>query len=356
MAAEDGSAPDHLRYLQAAREDVRRYGFFALVRGAEARAPDRPRVGRAPRPDMNIVDLAHSPSLDFPGSTLDAIDFQAPGRATVRGFFLGLTGPMGPLPIHMTELAQLEARASTDRRPLGRFLDLLTARMLQFFYRAWANSQPVCHADRPGDDRFRQYLTRLTGAAEAPGATSAFGPLERLHYAGVFASRRSPLVLQRALSDLLATPVEIVEFTGGWCEIARSERTRLGAAGSEGAPLGGGAVLGDRVQVPDAAFTVMITAPSWARYRDFLPGGALHDRTREAVEAWKPSHLAWDLVLGLNEDKIGRIGEANCLAVQLGGEAQLGWTSWMAPQGRAVLRHDARLQPAPTLDDMEATA
>ena len=56
----------------------------------------------------------------------------------------------------------MNERRYGHKRPFGRFLDMLAGRMLQFFYRAWADSQPVSHADRPGDDRFGRYLAALS--------------------------------------------------------------------------------------------------------------------------------------------------------------------------------------------------
>jgi len=97
VAAKVGPKTEHLNFLRAAKEDVRRYGFFALIRAAEARAPPgTPRVGQARLPSQNIADMAHAPVLHFPGSTLNDIEFGPTGRARVRGQFLGLTGPMDP--------------------------------------------------------------------------------------------------------------------------------------------------------------------------------------------------------------------------------------------------------------------
>ena len=74
------------------------------------------------------------------------------GRAKLRGLWLGLTGPMGALPTHLTEFAFYERRYAKTQ-PFGDFLDLLAGRMLQLFYRVWADSQPTAQADRPDDDR-----------------------------------------------------------------------------------------------------------------------------------------------------------------------------------------------------------
>lgn len=335
MAAPDGPAPDHLNFLRLAAEQVRRFGFFPLVRAAEARAPHLPRVGRSRLPAQNVVDMAHAPTMEFPGATLEAIEFRGTGRATVRGCFVGLTGPMGALPLHLTEFAHYERRYAR-KQPFGRFLDLLTDRMLQFFYRAWADSQPACQVDRPGDDRFLGYVSTVTGATLGAGRAKAFPADNRAHYAGLFASRRSAAVLQDGLSHLLGTPVRIEEFAGGWRDIQAADRTRLGRA-DHACRLGVDAMLGGQVHLPEDSFRVAVTVSDMDGYSAFLPGGVAHERAAEATEALKPSHLDWELSL--------RIDERQAPPAVLGGGARLGWTSWVAPAGRDVMRADARLKP-----------
>ena len=85
------------------------------------------------------------------------------------------------------------------------------------------------------------------------------------------------------------------------------------------------------------AFGVAVTAASLDDYERFLPGGAAYELAREAVEALKPTHLAWELSL--------RIPETAAPGARLDGRAKLGWTSWLTPEGRDVLRADARLRP-----------
>jgi type VI secretion system ImpH/TssG family protein len=335
MAATDGPAPDHLSFLRQAAEQARRYGFFPLVRAAEARARHLPRVGRSRLPAQNVLDMAHAPSMEFPGATLEAIEFRGTGRATVRGCFVGLTGPMGPLPLHLTEFARYERRYAR-KQPFGRFLDLLTDRFLQFFYRAWADSQPACHADRPGDDRFLGYIAAVSGANLGAERATAFPAEARAYYAGLFASRRSAAVLQDGLSDLLRTPVQIEEFAGGWRDVELDDRTLLGRP-DRACRLGVDAMLGGRVNLVEDSFRVAVTVDDITAYEAFLPEGLAHRLAAEATQALKPDHLDWDLSL--------RIHETKAPPATLGGGARLGWTSWVAPAGRDVIRADARLKP-----------
>ena len=333
MAAKARPKTEHLTFLREARANVRRYGFFPLIRGAEARAPNLPRVGMARIPAENITELAHAPAVGFPGSTLDDIEFGPSGRARVRSNFLGLTGPMGALPMHLTEYAAYERRYAKSQ-PFGRFLDLITNRMLQFFYRAWADSQPAAQADRPLDDRYAGYIAALSGARDGAGGSEAFDGLRRLHYAGLFTSRRSPAVIQDGLSSLLGMPVRIREFVGSWRDIEPRDQTRLQAEGG-GNELGRGAVLGRRVRLADDKFRVIVKMPTAQAYESMLPRGEKFALVREAITALAPSHLDWDIELEINEREAP--------PARLDGNTRLGWTGWLATAGADVVRREARL-------------
>ncbi len=329
MAPADRPPSQHLDFLAAAAKTVRQWGLFPIVRGAEARAGRLPRVGRARLPSQNIVDLAQAPSLAFEAHTLDRLDIKG-GRATVAGHWLGLTGPMGPLPIHLTEFAAYEARYAKSR-PFGRWLDVLAGRMLQFFYRAWGDSQPVVSLDRPDDDQFSAQLGALTGATRGVSDRSAFPPLARLHYAALFGGRRSAVAIEDALSHLMRQRVALLEYQPRWRDIEPGDRTRLGNAY---ATLDGDAVLGSRVRTVSDAFRVVIRAASERDYRSLLPGGARYAIAAEALDAFAPSHLEWDLAV--------EVGAGEAFPARLDGRSQLGWIGWLGkPQD---VRRDAHLR------------
>ncbi len=333
MAVAGGPPSDHLNYFRRVAEVVRKYEFFALLRWGETRAPALPRIGRSLLPSQNVADLAHGSTLDFPGATLDGVEFTLSGRARIRSVFLGLTGPMGPLPLHLTEFAQYEQRYARSR-PFGRFLDLLTDRFLQYFFRAWADTQPAVHADRKDDDRFADYLTWLSGARAGVPPGAALPLRARLPYLGIYISKRSPSAIQDCLVHLLKVRAGIQEFIARWRTIVPQDRTRIGRQGAFNV-LGQGAVLGRRVNVVDDTFRVTLDLADMREYGDYLPSGAKFALAREALDALAPSHLDWEIELHIDERKVTRAA--------LDGATALGWTSWLQPQGRPTLRRDARL-------------
>lgn len=323
MAAEDRTQAHDLIDWSAMAADLKRSGLFAVLRQAEARAADKPRIGAARRPDQAIVDLVQEPSLGFAASTLDTLEFRH-GRPRLSGEWLGLLGPMGPMPIHMTEFAVYERRYA-KKQPFGDWLNVLSARMLQLFYRAWAESQPAAQADRPGDDRFALWLAALCGGSEGAHDGSSFNGRARLHYAALFAGPRSAVAMEDALGHLLRQPATVIEFVPRWRDMEREDRTRLGRSY---ATLGEDAVLGSRIYSASDAFRVVVRAQNHADYLSLMPGGERFAVAAEAIEAFKPTHLEWDLCVELADD--------HAPAARLDGRTRLGWTGWIKPR-------DARL-------------
>jgi len=327
----DASTDDHVGFLRAAAESARRYGLFPLARGAEARAPGLPRIGRARRPAQSVADLAQVPTLAFPDATMAAVEIRN-GRPQLEGYWLGLTGAMGPLPTHLSEFAYYERRYSRVR-PFGRWLDLIANRMLQLFFRAWGDSQPAVQADRPADDRFARYLAALSGAAEGVEERALFPRAARLHYAGTFGSRRSAVAIEDALGHLLRQRVRVREFQPRWREIDRDDQSRLGR---RFANLGDGTALGSRALIASDAFRVVIRAGDFNEFERLMPTAPRFAIMQEALDALAPGHLEWDVTVELEE--------RHARPARLDGRTRLGWTGWVKPDPASTrVRADAHL-------------
>ncbi|MEM7666602.1 MAG: type VI secretion system baseplate subunit TssG [Pseudomonadota bacterium] len=328
MATEDRQARAYLTFAEEAAKKPKRFSLFALVRGLSARAMDKPPVGRSKLPSQDIVHLRQIPHTHFPAPTLGEVEIKK-GRAEAGGYWLGLTGPMSPLPLHFTEFAAYE-RKYAKAKPFGEFLDMLAGRFLQLFYRAWAVTQPAVQADRPEHDRFASYVERLTGATEGAGATSAFPAVSRLHYAALFASRRSAGAIEGGLQHLLGLPVELREYMPVQQHIERGDQTRLGRQHS----ALGEAVLGARVFMVTDNFEVRINARNLSDFRQLQPDGGMFKVAAEALDALAPSHLEWTITLCLPQSKVK--------PARLDGQARLGWSSWVGEDPRTAANDDLR--------------
>jgi type VI secretion system protein ImpH len=352
MDAVSGPATDDLIALLAdVAPQADRWELFALARGIEQARPAAPRIGTALDPADELVDWAHEPSLNFPRTTVARFE-DGPRRPRVRSQHLGLTGPMGPLPLHMAEIALAERRVPGPQ-PYGDFLDLLSARMLQAFYRAWSQSEPCAQADRPADDGFATILGAVSGAADLrfAGATDRdhpagdrFDDWRRLAYGGHLQGLRSASAVADVLAHLLGRPVTVEEAVGRWRAIPLDARSRIGARRGAHAQLGQGATLGERFFAVEWDVAINVTARDAAELDTLLPGGDANRLLVEAATAVLPPSLDWTIRVEIAEAaapaaRLGRTGETGTPP-----GTRLGLTGWMAPRGgQRRPRRDVRL-------------
>lgn len=328
MAAEDRQARAYLTFAEEAAKQPRKFSLFALVRGLAARAQDKAPVGRSKLPDQDIIRLRQIAHTHFPAATIEEIQIKD-GRVEAGGFWLGLTGPMSPLPLHFTEFAAYERRYAKTQ-PFGDFLDLLAGRFLQLFYRAWAVTQPAVQADRPEHDRFAEFVDRLTGATEGANQKSAFPAGSRLHYAALFASRRSAGAIEGGLRHLLGLPVDLREFKPVERDIDPEDQTRLGVQHHQL----GEAVLGRRAFLVTDSFEVRITARNASEFRRLQPDGGLFPVAAETLDALAPSHLEWSITLCIPQSAVE--------PARLDGRSRLGWSSYVGNDAAKAANDDLR--------------
>lgn len=326
MAGENRQTPDQLaqtraELLRALRETPFAYGFFQALRQLECACPGQPRIGQTSRPAEEPIRLGQDPSLGFAPSTLAALTPGKEGAAPrLSVYFLGLFGPNGPLPLHLSEYARERERHAGDAA-FARFADIFHHRILALVYRAWANARPTVSFDRPDSDRFAVYLAALFGQGmPALRARDAMPDLAKLHYAGrLVAQTRHPEGLEAVLEDFFALPARIEEFVGHWLTLPPDDRWRLGASRETG-QLGLTTIVGARIWDRQCKFRIRLGPLGLADYRRLLPGGDSLPRLVAVVRNYLGDELDWDLVLVLRKEEVPPL--------RLGAEARLGWTTW----------------------------
>jgi type VI secretion system protein ImpH len=303
------------------RLEARPWSFhlYMALRAIEAAFADHPRLGRSTRLRDDPVRFGQEPALAFAPATLAAFVRDGRGAPRLDSFAIGLFGPNGPLPLHLTEYARDREHNSRDAT-FRAFADLFHHRIVQLFYRAWAESQPVAHADRPRDDRFAFYVGALGGLGlDALGDRTAFPDHVRRHWAGLFGMPTRPAEgLRRVLEGFFALPVHVHECSGQWIRIPPPMRTRLALAESR---LGDSATLGEAVWDAAGKFRVIVGPVGLADFRRLLPGHPSLRRLAGMVDAWVDGELVWDLQVILRRDEVP--------ATRLDRRSALGYTSWV---------------------------
>lgn len=321
MASAAGATPDSMNALQPLLSDPHAFDFFEAMRRVECAWPEAPRIGTAVRPADEPVRLGQAASLSFAASMLAGIERRCDGRLKIDTLFLGLFGPNGPLPLHITDYVH-DRKTNASDTTLQAFGDLFQHRMLGLFYRAWANARPVVHFDRPQDDRFARYVAALTGReSSALRDRDAWPDRAKLFFAGTLAvAMKTRAGLEAMLRDYFELPVRVQECVGEWLAIAVDERARLGDP--QTATLGRCA-LGERVWSVQHKIRIVLGPLDSERLSQFLPGTPALRRLRDAVRNYLGLEYAWDLQLVVQRARLS--------GARLGQFGQLGWTAWSAP-------------------------
>ena len=329
-------APDPLALEAALSERPFDFEFFEAMRRLECAYPDRPRLGHSTKPADDPVRLAHAATLEFAPRGIERFERGAAGSpGKLHGLFLGLFGPNGPLPLHLTEHAVERQRNAKDTS-LVAFADIFHHRMLSLFYRAWADARPTVQLDRPDEDRFRTYVGALIGMA-APQLEGRDALPDR--YKRFFAGRLVPQArnaegLRSFLAHYFGVPVAVLEFMTGWMQLPRDAHLRMGIAV---ASLGRDATLGAHVRGAQQRFRLRIGPLPLDEFKRFLPGGDALAELVAAVKLYVGGEKRWDVQIVLMKEEVP--------ATHLGQMGRMGFSTWMGHYTKPVDADDVVLTP-----------
>lgn len=330
-AAPIARSAEALELWQRLAEAPWQHDVFAVLRRLQALHPELPGLGRAPRPHLEPVRLGQEPSSSFAPAALASAELRPELPPKLRVYSFGLFGPNGPLPLAYTEYAHERAIHAGDRA-LVDFADLFHHRFLLLFFRAWAQAQSTASLDRSGQDDFSRYLASLIGLG-LPGQADADSVPQhaRLGLAGhQVRQARNAEGLACVLASFFNVPVAIEQHRGRWLPVPTDQRSRLGAP--LGAQLGVDAVAAAAVWDRQHHVRVVVGPLSLEDYESLLPDrvGAL--QLRDWVRGYVGIEFDWDLQLVLRRDEVS--------GARLGGQARLGWTSWLGRDTRSSDRGD----------------
>lgn len=335
MAGESGQAATPL--IDRMRQAPHEFDFFQAARLIECAHAHLPRIGHAHRAGDEPVRFGQHASLAFAPASLAKVSLEGT-RARLLVNFLGLLGPNGPLPLHITEYLR-DRELNYDDPTLARFFDIFHHRLISLFYRAWAGAQQaVCH-QRPDDDRFAVYIASLIGLGmESLRNRDAVPDEAKWYYSGRLApASRNAEGLAAIIGDYFGLPTTIEEFVGQWLDLDADRCLRLGASRATGT-LGSTAIVGGRIWDRQQRFRIHIGPMDFDAYQRLLPGGASLRRLVAWVRNYLGDEYSFDIRLSLRAQ--------NVPAVQLGRLGQLGWSTWVLSRPHDRVADDLILCPA----------
>jgi type VI secretion system protein ImpH len=306
-----------------------RFDFYQVVRLLEQIDPERNTVGHDGDPRRDAARFRTRASLSFPPSQIFQITFNgpdaddAPPEVTVA--FMGLTGPLGVLPQHFTELVAERARYGDTA--LWEFLDIFNHRMISLFYRVWKKHRLAASYEHQGFDDITQYLFDIVGM----GTNGLRGHLSvpdraMLLYGGLIAQRpHSAGIIKAILADYFSVPVNVEQFAGQWLELEAEDCSRLGTANNQ---LGVNTIAGKRFWDNQSKFRAIFGALTFEEFKAFIPAGSAFKPATELVRFLAGMEFDFDINLVLKADQI-----PDCvLSTRVNAAPMLGWTTWLKTQ------------------------
>ncbi|CAL8475233.1 type VI secretion system baseplate subunit TssG [Caballeronia sp. S22] len=304
--------------LETLEAEPWRHGFLALLRRIAAH-PGLEAIGTARRPGTEPFRLGQTPTLAFAPRDIAGVD-RCGEHLRISLFSLGMLGPNGPLPLHVTEMARDRQQGRNDTTTVD-FFDIFHHRALALFYRAWASAQAAAGLDRVDDEGFSFYIASLSGQDANEMRERALPSHARLAAsAHLVRESRNSEGLRATLAHYFCVPVEIQERIFHWIDIDTKDQGRIGAAGP-GAMMGRGAMLGRVAPDRQHRFRIVIGPVDLQSYLRFTPKGADLPHLVEWVRAFVGRELGWELEL--------RINPASAPPAQMGREQQMGWSGWL---------------------------
>ena len=314
------------------QDDPCSFDFFQAVMLLHRLFTARQSVGRFCNPQEEVVHFRANNQLAFPASQIQGVEIAVDDPAQMAVNFMGLTGPMGVLPICYTELV-IDRTRSKDHA-LRSFLDIFNHRMISFFYRAWEKHRFPVTYQLHEDDLFTHHLLDLIGMG-TPGLQNRQPVPDEalLHFTGLLGKQsRSAAALEAILAGYFEVPVEVEQFTGAWYRLDPGAQCCMDDDDCESQQLGQGAVIGDEIWNQQSRIRVKLGPLSLDRYRDFLPEGNSFEPLRSMTKFFCNDEFDFEVQLILKRDDVPRcdIGSENA------GAPQLGWITWLksVPLGR----------------------
>ena len=325
------------QFLARLEAEPHAFGFYLALRRLHALDPAL-NLGRSIRPRDDKVRLLQQPDLRFAPSTVRS--FVAPreddtGKLTVN--FLGLLGPNGPLPLHITEYALDRLRVQDPT--LVAFLNVFHHRLLSLFYRAWAVHQKSVDIDRPAGQRFASYIGSFFGLGmPALQRRDEVDDAAKLYFSGrLSAQTKNAEGLGAILQEYFGVPVRVEPFTGQWLKIPESDACRVGESPATGL-LGSTVIVGSRVWQVQTKFRLRFGPMKLADLLRLLPREASFQRLKSWVRNYCGDEWFWDAQYVLLAAEVP--------GTRLGSGGLLGWPTWINTRHPSRDAEDLLIDPS----------
>lgn len=326
-------------------EDPYRFTFLQAVRILEysskldAHFASDP-IGRFTPPTRESVRFVSHQSLAFPSSEVKSIQpVQTSSEITqweMSVNLMGLTGPMGVMPFHYSELI-LDRKKQKDES-MARFFDLFNHRTISLFHEASIKYHLPIQYERQHlfqnkaklNDPQTQALLSLIGLGTS-GLNNRLHTRDEsmIYYGGLFTQQiRTESGLRQILSTHFQIPVAIEQFVGTWQDLIEDVRTRLPDYKNptgRNVCLGHSAMLGKKGWFAQGKIYIILGPLSKHQRDQFAPGTSTLKALNEIVRLYVGIECDYEFKIRIKRSDIPKKIQLNKKVPPI-----LGWNAWLS--------------------------
>ncbi|RKZ70427.1 MAG: type VI secretion system baseplate subunit TssG [Gammaproteobacteria bacterium] len=343
-------APYEYQFLQAVRL-LERSAVFEKENTQSAISSNP--VAKFTPPGSESLRFKINQSLAFPSSEIKSIN-RIDKKSAVSQWqmvvnLMGLTGSMGVLPFHYTEL--ILKRQKQKDNSMEHFFDLFNHRILSLFFQASVKyNLPLQYerhrlhnsTKRPQEQQTRVLLS-LIGMGTEGLANRLYTKDESLvYYSGLLSQQvRTSTGLKQILRSHFGIPVEIDQFIGQWKNLINDVRTRLADFNHPSgcnACLGRSAMIGRKAWFAQGKIRIILGPLNRQQLNQFAPGTYTLKALNELVRMYLGMENDYEFIIRTKKSEIPE-------HIQLSKNTPpiIGWNTWLSNKPGDVAEQDKTL-------------
>lgn len=311
-------------------------------------------VAKFSPPTKESIRFFSGQKLKFPESEIESITLKSSDGQDQRWHivvnFIGLTGALGVMPFHYSELILRRLKARDPA--LAKFMDLFNHRTTSLFFQAsnkyrlpieYERSQ-LHRKNKTGESTHTSALLSLLGLGTGGLRQRQLLPDESLiFYSGLFTQQaRTANGMEQIIESYFDVPVKIEGFIGQWQDLIEDVRSRLPCKSNpkgQNVCLGRNTMLGKKGWFAQGKTRIKIGPLNKEQFHKFAPGTSALKTLNEISSSYLGMEENFDFVI-----EVTRADVPNKIELKRDNPPMLAWNAWLAGKPKTATRKDDLLE------------
>lgn len=347
--------PGDFSFVQAVRLLERAAVFASENQTQDVSQQANHPVARFSPPSREAIRFTTDPSLNFPSTEIEKVE--GPGFSKkesdqweIMVDFFGLTGAMGVMPFHYTEL--ILQRLKQRDKSLSEFLNLFNHRSTSLFFQASSKYRLALEYERSKlheksktlSNNHTQALLSLLGiGTRGLQNRQSIRDETLIYFSGLMSQQvKTAAGLEQMVNFYFGVPVQLEGFVGQWQELIDDVRTRLPWKGNrkgQNVCLGRSAMLGGKGWFSQAKSRIKVGPLGKEQFEKFAPGTGALRALNELVSSYMGPENSFDFVIEVQRDDV-----PNKIELKQDNPPQLAWNAWLSGKPKTNTEKDELLE------------